>query len=74
MRMQQTILRHQRCSHNPIRNEVLPEIQDPLRHLRGSLGAVAVEVAGPDEFGLYIYRKEFVLEMGQYLRGPRGEV
>lgn len=54
MRMLQTVLRHQRRSHNAIRNEIFPKIQDPLRHLARPLLSVGVLVAGPHELRLQL--------------------
>ena len=50
--MLHTILGHQRRSHHPIRHEVFPEIQDPLRHFRRAFEPVDVAVARPYQFGL----------------------
>ena len=57
MRMLHTILGHQRRSHHPIRHEVFPEIQDPLRHFRRAFEPVDVAVAGPYQFGLCLVCK-----------------
>jgi hypothetical protein len=49
MRMLQAILRHQRRSTDAQAHQILPEIQDPLRQLRGPFLARRVPVAGPSE-------------------------
>ncbi len=45
MWMLQAILRHQGRRHHTIRNQILPEIQYPLRHLRRPLVALGVPIA-----------------------------
>ena len=51
MRMLQAVLGHQRRCHHPIRNQILPEVEDPLRHLRRPLIALRILIARPHQLG-----------------------
>jgi hypothetical protein len=50
MRMLQAILGHQRTSPHPIRNKILPKIQNPLRHLSRPLRPIRIPIPTPAQF------------------------